>query len=618
MITDLNKAIELVSKDWREYFNLAEDLRESEEILNIVLRADDLFANGSRYFHHLFWRDDHKIAENNLLEYEDVLLLVEEAQDNFLDNLEFPDSSIPAYLMDEDEVFERYNLHIEIDDFDGELTDEFGAEGAEDIRERLEQVIDDRVLASCRRSFQDERVANYISLNPDEPNSNLKQVKAACLIHIDNLFLAPKEFFTEENLYQVFEEHHKALDITPRQTWWYSSDIDKLLKHINELFPLSDLKIDSRLVQSMIKVDQNKKSLGQLIDLSSSDDNDTSYFDDMPLEDYSEEALIEHLEKKPYDFKQLTHEQQTTRSIALAAVKAHGHLLANCDEVFKADREFVLAAVKYNGSCIQYASDELQNNREFVKECIALDGYTLEHIKNDVFLNDKELALLAIENYPSPSGIIKKLNANLKNDPEIILAGLKKYYTSLEAASDDLHNNRDFILKCVNINGCTLGLLKNEDFKNDREIVEQALDNLGEDAAKWDTIANGIAKNIGSDLKSDRSIVDKILKVNPYTISYFSNFDFNQQEVLDFINTNPKTYRHLSEEHKNDLEIINRVIEKDPSMYSELNPSYKDNADLAFKAIQLKPLLYTELSKNLKENDRIISFILNNPIPRNN
>jgi hypothetical protein len=334
MITDLNKAIELVSKDWREYFNLAEDLRESEEILNIVLRADDLFANGSRYFHHLFWRDDHKIAENNLLEYEDVLLLVEEAQDNFLDNLEFPDSSIPAYLMDEDEVFERYNLHIEIDDFDGELTDEFGAEGAEDIRERLEQVIDDRVLASCRRSFQDERVANYISLNPDEPNSNLKQVKAACLIHIDNLFLAPKEFFTEENLYQVFEEHHKALDITPRQTWWYSSDIDKLLKHINELFPLSDLKTDSRLVQSMIKIDQNKKSLGQLIDLSSSDEKDTSYFDDMPLEDYSEEALIEHLEKKPYDFKQLTHEQQTTRSIALAAVKAHGHLLANCDEVF--------------------------------------------------------------------------------------------------------------------------------------------------------------------------------------------------------------------------------------------------------------------------------------------
>ena len=50
MITDKDKAIELVSKDWSEYFNLAEDLRENEEILNIVLRADDLFANGQDIF----------------------------------------------------------------------------------------------------------------------------------------------------------------------------------------------------------------------------------------------------------------------------------------------------------------------------------------------------------------------------------------------------------------------------------------------------------------------------------------------------------------------------------------------------------------------------------------
>ena len=123
MITDKEKAIELVSKDWSEYFNLAEDLREHEEILNIVLRADDLFANGPRYFHHLFWRDDRRINEINLIGYEDVLTLVEEAQDNFQDNLDFPDSNIPAYLMSENEIVERYNLHIEIDDFDGEFMD---------------------------------------------------------------------------------------------------------------------------------------------------------------------------------------------------------------------------------------------------------------------------------------------------------------------------------------------------------------------------------------------------------------------------------------------------------------------------------------------------------------
>jgi len=188
MITDFDQAVEKVTKDWTEYFNLAEDLREDDEILNIVLRADDLFANGPRYFHHLFWRDDRKIIENNLLEYEDVSWLVEDAQDSFLDNLSFPDSNIPEYLMSEDEVFERYNLHIEIDDFDGEFMDEVGTDEADNIRERLEQVIDDRVISNCRRHFADERVANYIALDPQNPSTDPKQIMAACLIHIDNLF----------------------------------------------------------------------------------------------------------------------------------------------------------------------------------------------------------------------------------------------------------------------------------------------------------------------------------------------------------------------------------------------------------------------------------------------
>ena len=81
------------------------------------------------------------------------MTLVEEAQDNFQDNLDFPDSNIPAYLMSEDEIVERYNLHIEIDDFDGEFMDEVGTDEADNIRERLEQVIDDRVYSEFKKIF---------------------------------------------------------------------------------------------------------------------------------------------------------------------------------------------------------------------------------------------------------------------------------------------------------------------------------------------------------------------------------------------------------------------------------------------------------------------------------
>lgn len=617
MITDKDKAIQLVSKDWGEYFNLAEDLRENEEILNIVLRSDDLFANGSRYFHHLFWRDDQKISENNLLEYADVSWLVEEAQDNFIDNLSFPDSNIPAYLMNEDEVFERYNLHIEIDDFDGEFMDEVGTDEADNIRERLEQVIDDRVISGCRGHFADERIANSIALDPQNPPTDPKQLIAACLIHIDNLFLAPKEFFTEENLYQIFEEQFKAVDT--KQTWWYSSDIDKLLAHINSFLPLANLNKDSALIQSIMKVDQNKKSLGAIIDLSNFNANSSDHFnDDMSLEDYSDEALAEHMKKNPFDFRTLSQEQKNIRSVALNAVQGHGHLLENCNEEFRSDQEIVLAAVKYNGSCIKYALGGLQDDRDFIQKCVEAHGYTLEHINNQDFLNDKALAMLAIDNYDSAFGIISKLSDVLKNDPEVILAGLKKDRSSLAAASEALHNDRNFILDCIKTNGDCFGVITNNEFKNDREIVEQALDNLSEEVSKWDSVANGIASNISDELKKDRSIANKLLKANPCTISYFPHFDFSKEEILEFIQTNTKTYRHLPEHFKNDLDIVSLVIEKDPNMFSEMKAELKENKSLALKAVSILSFLYVELNNELKADKDILEIILNNPIKRTN
>ena len=33
------------------------------------------------------------------------------------------------------------------------------------------------------------------------------------------------------------------------------------------------------------------------------------------------------------------------------------------------------------------------------------------------------------------------------------------------------------------------GVITNDEFKNDREIVEQALDNLSEEVLKWDSVA---------------------------------------------------------------------------------------------------------------------------------
>lgn len=611
---DKQQALNLVTENWQSYFKLPDDLQRDEEIVNITIRATDLFPDDVRFFHHTIWRDDIKIEEINLIEFDNFFDLLESATDNYLDNLNFPDSNIPPHLMDQADVFYRYNLNTEIDDFDDGFKDEVGVEDADDIRDRLEAVLDHLMMKDIEESLAQQRIDSYISLNPSKPVNNHRQILAACLIHPDNLFLAPKEFFTEENLVKIFEENSKALNTTPIQTWWYA-DIDNLLKHINTFLPLSNIATNAPLIQIWLKDSKNKTALGKIIELPDQEQN-TDHLNEIPFEDMSEAAVIEHLLKKPFDFKKLPLESQNTRSIALAAVQAHGHLLNNCNEEFKSDKEFILAAVKYNGSCIQYAQTDLQSDREFIKECITIDGYSFPHISNNNYWGDKELALLAIENYWSAHDIIAKLSEELKGDKEIILKGVDKDHTCLSYATEVLQNDRNFVLDCMKINGCSFAGVKNETFKNDKEIVLTALDNLREDIISWSSYANAIISNISEELRSDKQIVSKALGANPYTISYFPTIQFSKEQILEFVKNKPRCYFQLTNEFKNDLDIINQLIESDATVYPNLSKEFLENKNIAIKAIQSYPLNYIWLTEKLKADDEILDYILNNPILR--
>jgi len=238
------------------------------------------------------------------------------------------------------------------------------------------------------------------------------------------------------------------------------------------------------------------------------------------------------------------------------------------------------------------------------------------HISNENFLSDKELILIAIDNYASPHEIISKSGNNIKEDPEVILIGVKKQAGCLAYASESLHNDRKFIFECLKIDGCCLSSIKNQEFLNDRDIVSTALDNLCDDAIQWDSHANGIADKITDEFKKDRNIVDKILNANPCTISYFPHFDYTKEEILGFVRKNTNTYYQLDESYKKDPDIISCAIEKNASIYERLSKEHQQNKDFALKAIKLNSLLYVSLPSELKEDEEIINLILNNPIKR--
>ena len=231
-------------------------------------------------------------------------------------------------------------------------------------------------------------------------------------------------------------------------------------------------------------------------------------------------------------------------------------------------------------------------------------------------MNDKELILLAIDNYDRPHEIIKKASDHIKSDLEVIRAGVKKQAGCLSHASESLHNDRKFILECVKIDGCCLSSIKNQEFLNDRDVVTTALDNLCDDVVQWDSHANGIADKISDEFKKDRNIADKILNANPCTISYFTHFDYTKEEILGFVRKNSNTYYQLDESFKKDPDVISCAIERNPSIYDRLNEEHQQNKDFALKAIKLNSLLYVSLPSELKEDEEIINLILNNPIKR--
>ena len=118
-----------------------------------------------------------------------------------------------------------------------------------------------------------------------------------------------------------------------------------------------------------MKVDQNKKSLGAIIDISAFDGKSSDHFnDEMPLEDYSNEALAEHMKKNHSILENYLKIKRIFDPLPSTLYKATAIYWRTCNEEFRSDPEFVLAAVKYNGSCIKYALGGLQDDRDFIQK----------------------------------------------------------------------------------------------------------------------------------------------------------------------------------------------------------------------------------------------------------
>ena len=106
----------------------------------------------------------------------------------------------------------------------------------------------------------------------------------------------------------------------------------------------------------------------------------------------------------------------------------------------------------------------------------------LEKIKNFEIKSKKDGQLNYILNDPY---ILKDLPEKFKNDEDVVIAATKKYYGNLKYASDELKNNKKFILRAINelnqdsyfgeIQEAYFLNYLSKELKNDEDIVKAAI-----------------------------------------------------------------------------------------------------------------------------------------------
>jgi hypothetical protein len=179
--------------------------------------------------------------------------------------------------------------------------------------------------------------------------------------------------------------------------------------------------------------------------------------------------------------------------------------------------------------------------------------------------------------------LLSKLGAELKSDPEIVLAAVHQNGFALQFASQELQNNfsivfaavqqdsdalefasknlqndSEIVLAAVSQNGKSLQYASTE-LRNDREIVLSAVQQYG-----------NALKFASEEMKDDREIVLSAVRQDGYALQFAGESCRNDYEILyELIKKDVTLFKYASVQTKAEL-IINKVIKIDPAIESHI------------------------------------------------
>ncbi|KAG2387114.1 hypothetical protein C9374_002149 [Naegleria lovaniensis] len=333
-----------------------------------------------------------------------------------------------------------------------------------------------------------------------------------------------------------------------------------------------------------------------------------------------QEVKIEKEEKieKPKKIKKNLMCVLTNKEEALKIVENNGkHLYRVCDEL-KNDKEVVWKAIQQNICAIQFASQELRNDLELATFTIAKNGLLLKWLstelrndKNLVLLavttngnafqyasrklqHDKEIVIAAITNCRSaynqvPQSLKKDsqvmkvlfkeidyskidfklakklcsrknifafLSDELRNDKKMVQIAAQQYASSIQFASPELKNDKDFIFHLLQGNALILSYLP--ELQKDKEFMMRAVSICG------------VFRYASYSLTADKHVVAQACSYHHSAIGCAASTLLDDSEfILDLLSLNPLVYNNYRMgRYRRDDEFTKKAMERTGMVYS--------------------------------------------------
>lgn len=174
----------------------------------------------------------------------------------------------------------------------------------------------------------------------------------------------------------------------------------------------------------------------------------------------------------------------SNRNEVLKAVKENGLYIVYAASEFKKDKEILLEAIGSNSEAIREVDKSFLGDKEFMLEAVKrsnsaknfrIDACPLIYA-SDELKQDKEFVLEVVRQ----NGSTLKYTDYFKQDKEVVLEAVRGNGFALEYAAEELRGNKEVVLEAVQKSGYAL-MYASPELKNDKEIVMTALNQIRED-----------------------------------------------------------------------------------------------------------------------------------------